>query len=88
MVFVFLIAAIYIDTSEGGISLLEAWLDWMMILVLATATSTFQILYNLPLQAWYYEAIGRDPTATRDVSMNFDHVEQVIPSFVPEESDH
>ena len=48
MVVTFLIAAIYIK-EEGQVLMLDAWLDWTIVTVLAGATSTFQILYNEPL---------------------------------------
>ena len=64
--------------------MLDAWLDWTIITVLAGATSTFQILYNEPLQKWYYDARGRDPLATRDKAEGFEHTKQNRHSFIPD----
>ena len=60
MIIVFMIAAINIDDSKG-ITKLDAWLDFTIVTVMAGVTSTFQILYNEPIQFWYYGALSTDP---------------------------
>ena len=49
MVITFMIAAIYIKEREDEITELEAWLDFIIVTILAGSTSAFQILLNEPL---------------------------------------